>query len=129
MTTGRGAGRRVPQRCRCAYELRVHLRPEHTKRVGGPVRDHAVVSQTAPNALRNGTYVPSLDHLEGEPGDLVGRDVLGGAGGLSGDELEIVPGRDVDHTCADALNAAVVLVALLGGAEEQAPFLCTQMWR
>ena len=32
-----------------------------------------------------------------EPGELVGRDVLRGAGGLAGDELELVAGPDSDH--------------------------------
>jgi hypothetical protein len=45
---------------------------------------------------------PSLHDLDGEPGELVGHDVLGGAGGLAGDELEMVAGRDVDHGAADA---------------------------
>jgi hypothetical protein len=39
------------------------------------------------------------------------------------DELEIVAGRDLDDGAADALHAAVTLVALLGGAEEQGAVL------
>ena len=39
-----------------------------------------------------------------------GRDVLGRAGDLAGDELEVVARRDVDHAGADALDAAVALV-------------------
>ena len=65
----------------------------------------------------------SLHHLDREPGELVGREVLGRARGLAGDEIEVVARRDVDHGAADALDAAVALVALLGGAEEQGAVL------
>jgi hypothetical protein len=41
----------------------------------------------------------------------------------AGDELEVVTGSDVAHGAADALYAAVAVVALLGGAEEQAAVL------
>jgi hypothetical protein len=61
-----------------------------------------------------------LHHLDREPGQLVGGDVLGRCGGLAGDELEVVTWRNVDRAGADALKAAIALVALLGRAEEQA---------
>jgi hypothetical protein len=48
---------------------------------------------------------PSFHDLDGEPGELVRRDVLGGAGGLAHEELEIVARRDVDDGAADALHA------------------------
>src|ERR671910_452505 len=61
------------------------------------------LSQAAPKSPKGaGACTLSLHHLESEPGELIGRDVLGRAGGLSGDELEVVTGRDVDHGAADA---------------------------
>jgi hypothetical protein len=56
-------------------------------------------------------------------GELVGGDVLGRAGGLAGDELEVIAGRDNDHGGPDALYAGIPLIALPGGAEEQTAVL------
>ena len=78
-------------------------------------------SQAAPKGRKNGAL--SLHDLDGEPGQLVGSDVLGRSGGLAGDQLEVVPGRDVDYGAADALHAGVALVALLRRTEEQAAVL------
>jgi hypothetical protein len=73
--------------------------------------------------FRNRLVAPLIHHLDGEAGEFVGRDVLGRAGGLAGDELEAVTGSNVDHGSADALHTTVAVVALLGGAEEQAAVL------
>ena len=43
------------------------------------------------------SHALSVHDLDREPGELVGGDVLGGAGGLAGDELELVAGPDIDH--------------------------------
>jgi hypothetical protein len=61
----------------------------------------------------------SLHYLDGEPGELIGGDVLGGAGGLARDEPDVIAAHDIDHGAADALCAGIALVALLGGAEEK----------
>jgi hypothetical protein len=50
-----------------------------------------------------------FDHLDGEPGGFVGRDVLSRPGGLASDKLEVVAGLDVDDASADALHAGFAL--------------------
>jgi hypothetical protein len=69
-------------------------------------------------SIRGGTLTSPLDRRlaartlatpppPGEPGELVGGDVFGRAGGLADDELEIVAGLSVDDCAADALHAGV----------------------
>jgi hypothetical protein len=64
-----------------------------------------------------------LHHLDGEPGQLVGREVLGRPGGLPDDELEVIARCDVHHAGSDVPHAAVALVALLCCAEERVAVL------
>jgi hypothetical protein len=66
---------------------------------------------------------PSLHHLDDESGELVGGHVLCGASGLAGNELEVVAGRDVGHTGADALHAVSPASLSLAVAKNRPPFL------
>jgi hypothetical protein len=50
-----------------------------------------------------------FDHLDGEPGEFAGRDVLGRVGGLASDKLEVFAELDVDDPSADALHAGFAL--------------------
>jgi predicted Fe-S protein YdhL (DUF1289 family) len=86
-------------------------------------------SQAVPNVPKNAPYAPSLHHLDGEPGELVVGDVLGGAGGLAGDELEAVAGRDVDGRTADLCAPASPWSLSLAVPKNRLPFLCTQRCR
>jgi hypothetical protein len=70
-----------------------------------------------------GLYTPSLHHLDGEAGELVGRDILDGLGGLMCNQLEVVATDDCDHRAVDALRAGVALVAFPAHTEGRAAVL------